>query len=654
MLCFLLPACLAGAQTPDSLWQRSLNEFTDQNYMGVVEDLNAILKVIPGFGNAYYNRGIAKLNLGDMTGACNDFEAGKTTGADEDKHFVNFLCNQEFIRDIMLKQYYKKQKVYPELGYRPRYTRADTLRGALRPERTCFDVYFYDLSLKIIVKGHKMQGSNDIYFHVTAPAKTIQIDLFDIYTITALTWNGKKLPFRREFNAVFIDFPETLQPGINQVVHVEYRGKPIDAPNPPWDGGFVWKKDKEKNLWLGVACEQLGASSWWPNKDHLSDKPDSMQITLVVPSGYQAVSNGNLRKMEHVDARADKFTWFISYPINNYNATFYVGKYAAFSDTMINSTDTVRLDYNVLAYNLEKAKEHFKQTRDVVDFYDRTFGPYPFKRDGFGLVESPYEGMEHQSAIAYGNGYDNNTGNEYRNRIYDYIIVHESAHEWWGNSITAADMADVWLHEGFATYAELLFIESRFGKQEYLYELSEKSKYIFNIWPMVQNHDVNENAFASNDVYNKGAMMLHCLRSTIHNDSIFFAMIHGFWMKYHTHPIRSNEFTSYVNDFTGKDFQPFFRIFLYSTQLPVLSYVYKHVNGDLLIKYRWTNVEDGFIMPVGITNDKKEGTRLEVTTSWQEVKLPATEWFRFYNLYTGYEGCPEHAFTYYQTSCANY
>ncbi len=648
-----LSAISIQAQTPDSIWQRSLNRFDQSDYIGVIEDMNALLKVIPDFANGLYNRGIARLNMGDIDKACDDLNLARAAGSNENKQFTNFLCDPKYVRDLLLKQFYKDEKVYPELGYRPKYTRADTLRGMLRPERTCFDVYFYNLDVKIIPRGKKIEGSNMVYFHVKEPAKTIQIDLFDRYTVTGISWKGVSLHFRREFNAIFIDFPENLKPGTDQVIRISYRGKPMNAPNPPWDGGFVWQHDKNKDLWLGVACEHLGASSWWPNKDHLSDKPDSMLINLTIPRGYQAVSNGNLRNTTQVDSHYDKFSWFVSYPINNYNVTFYVGKYVAFSDTVKDAVDTVRLDYNVLDYNLDVAKKHFMQTRDVVGFYDKAFGPYPFKRDGFGLVESPYEGMEHQSAIAYGNGFDKNTGSEYRNRIYDYIIVHEAAHEWWGNSVTAADMADIWIHEGFATYAELMFLENRFGKEEYMYELAEKCKYIFNIWPMVQNRNVNENTFASNDVYTKGAMMLHCLRCTINNDSTFFGMIHGFWMKFRYHTVNSYDFIKYVNEYTGTDYTPFFDKFLFETRLPVLTYVYKHENDSILLKFRWTGVEDGFRMPFGIANEKKEGIRLVGTTSWQEITIPESHWFSFFNLYSGYLGCPDNAFTYFNTSCEN-
>jgi aminopeptidase N len=643
-------ATLAKAQPPDTLWQRSLKRFEQRNYNGVVEDMNSFLKMIPGFADALYNRGIARLNLGNLDEACQDLEQARSEGSTENKQFVNYLCNKDYVRDLMLKQFYKKQKVYPEYAYRPKYTRADSLRGALRPERTCFDVYFYDLRVKIIPKGKRIEGSNAIYFHVIQPSKIIQIDLFDNYKITGITWNGIPLSYKREYNALFIEFPQILIAGENQTIQIKYKGKPINAPNPPWDGGFVWKHDKNKNLWLGVACEHLGASSWWPNKDHLSDKPDSMLISLTVPSGYQAVSNGNIRQITHVGKNFDQFSWFVSYPINNYNVTFYVGKYVSFSDTLVDNKDTVRLDYNVLNYNLDLAKEYFKQTREVISFYDKAFGIYPFQRDGFGLVESPYEGMEHQSAIAYGNGYNSNEGKEYRNQKYDYIIVHEAAHEWWGNAVAASDMADIWIHEGFATYAELLFLEDRFGKDEYLFELADKSQYIFNIWPMVQNRNVNENSFASNDVYTKGAMMLHCLRCTVNNDSLFFSLIRAFNLKYRYHTVSSSDFINFVHQYTGTDYSAFFSKYLYDTRLPLLSYSYRLEDGNLILKYRWSEVDDGFIMPFAIATDKKESLRLVGTTSWQEISIPETSWFNFYNLFTGYQGCPDNAFTYYRTA----
>jgi len=615
--------------------------------------MNRLLTMIPGLSSALYNRGIAKQNLGNREGACIDLQAALSAGLKENRQYVDYMCNPEVLGKALIDQFYKKQKVSAENGYRPVYTRADTLRGALRPERTCFDVLFYDLQVKILPKGKKIEGRNTIYFNVLQPTRRIQIDLFEQYAITGILYNQKPLHYTREFNAVFIDFPVEMQPG-NTAITITYRGKPPAAPDPPWEGGFVWDHDQNKNLWLGVACEHLGASSWWPNKDHMSDKPDSMLITLQVPKGYQAVSNGNLRSMDLTHKGFNQFSWFVSYPISNYNATFYVGKYAAFNDIVITGNDTVRLDYNVLTVNLDKAKDHFKQTRDVIDFYNRAFGTYPFQRDGFSLVESPYEGMEHQSAIAYGNGFSNNNGNTYRNKTYDFIIVHEAAHEWWGNAVTAADMADIWIHEGFATYAEYMFLEEKLGRQEYFYELADKSRYIYNFWPLVQNRDVNENSFASSDVYHKGAMILHCLRCTINNDSLFFTILRNFLRENLFKTVNSNDFIQTVNQLTGDDYTPFFNKYLLETTLPVLEYSFVQDKEDLILKYRWSEVEEGFNMPFAIENDQKESFRITANTAWQELILRQTSWFNFFNLEKGYEGCPTNAFTYYHTSCQLY
>jgi aminopeptidase N len=654
LLVTLLTSSLIDAQTPDSIWQRSLRRFEQQDFHGVIADMDTLLGLAPVFSNALYNKGIARIKLGDIEGACVDLELAQKMGMlSENRQFIDYMCDPEFIRKIILKQAYKKESVLPELGYRPRYTRADTLRGALRPERTCFDVYFYDLRVKIIPITKRIEGGNTIYFHVVQPTRKIQIDLFDNYNISGIFWNGVPLVWHREFNALFIDFPRELPAGENHNISITYRGKPVIAPNPPWDGGFVWKRDRNKKRWIGVACEHLGASSWWPNKDHLSDKPDSMRMRFEIPKGYQAVSNGNLRKVETVNKRYNRFTWFVDYPINNYNATFYIGDYTSFNDTVIQGNDTLRLDYNVLKYNLDIASEHFKQTRDVVSFYNKAFGFYPFAKDGFGLVESPYEGMEHQSAIAYGNGYNKNNAQEYRNQIYDYIIVHEAAHEWWGNSVTAADMADIWIHEGFATYAEYMFLENRFGKDEYMYELEDKSRYIFNIWPMVQNRNVNENTFASNDVYNKGAMLLHCLRCTINNDSLFFSILHDFCTSNRYKTVTSNDFVAFVNRYTASDYTAFFNKYLYDTKLPVLEYTFRDDSGDLIIKYRWTGVEEGFVMPFGIGTNNKVSLRLVAGTNWKEERIPQTAWFNFFNIWRGYEGSADNSFTYFYTRCSN-
>ncbi len=649
---FLLPL-LTGvssqAQNVDTIWHRSLKCYDQQNYHGTISNTDSLLKLVPDFPGAFDLRGISKFALGDIESACNDLVSAQNLESNENRRFTEFMCNPGFVADLLVKQFYGKEKVYPELGYRPRYTRSDSLRGALRPERTCFDVNYYEINVRIKPWRKRIEAGTAVYFKVVHPTRCIQIDLFDHYHITGIYWQNKPLAWRRESNALFIDFPEELTTGQNHKISIEYRGKPLNAPNPPWDGGFIWKRDDNKNLWLGVACEHLGASSWWPNKDHFSDKPDSVRLSIEIPEAYQAVSNGDLEKVEPARGKYAQFTWLTEYPINTYNVTFYVGKYTSFSDTLIQGTDTLRFDYHVLSGNLDIAKKHFKQALDVVSFYNKAFGFYPFAKDGFGLVESPYEGMEHQSAIAYGNGYDKNNRQEYRNQVYDYIIVHEAAHEWWGNSVTAEDMADIWIHEGFATYAEYMFLENRLGKEEYLYELTDKSQYIFNLWPMVQNRDVNENAFAGNDVYNKGAMLLHCLRCSINNDSLFFGLIHDFCVNNRYQTVTTDDFVKFVNHYTHADYTAFFTKYLYDTKLPVLEYEFSMEQGNLKLRYRWTGVEDGFVMPFGISTSNNQSLRLVADCTWREVALTGASWFNFYNLWSGYQGCPDNAFTYFHT-----
>jgi aminopeptidase N len=654
LLYIVFPGCfIAHGQNLEEIWSAGMKMFEENNYHGTILKMNQLLKQIPDFSSAVYNRGIARLNLGDVEGACNDFKMAQKLGFEDNMKFVQFTCDPELKIKYLKNNYYKRIHLYPELGYRPRYTHADSLMGALRSERTCYDVVYYNLSVKIIPWNKRIEASNDIYFRVTEPCMIIQLDLSDRFTIGAITWNNQKLSYNRDCNALFIHFPKMLLPGEMHLLRVSYKGKPRIAPNPPWDGGFVWKRDKNHNHWVGVACEHLGASSWWPNKDHISDKPDSMLINIDVPEGYKAVANGTLRSTGSTEKGYERYSWFVSYPINNYNATFYMGKYVEFTDTLQTRNGSLLLRYNVLPYNLEIAKTIFKQVKEILPVYGELFGYYPFMRDGFGLVESPYEGMEHQTAIAYGNAYDKPKRQEYRNDKYDFIIVHEAAHEWWGNAVTAVDMADIWIHEGFSTYAEYLFLEKMFGKEEYLYEINNKTSYIMNFWPMVQNRDVNENSFAGNDVYTKGAMMLHCLRCTLGNDSLFFTIIRDFNLQNRFKTLKSDDFVKMVNQYTEDNYDAFFKIFLYDIKLPVLSYSFERVGQDMLFKYKWTGIETGFKMVFGIETDKKVSYRLMGTAEEQEILLENTSWFNFYNQWKGYEGCADNSLTYFRTSCTS-
>ncbi len=648
---FIIYNCILTAGEPDSIWIEGLNSISRENYHGVITGMTDYLQVNPDNATAVYNRGLARLKLGDVDNACRDFLKAESIGLARHASLIKYYCDPSYKLKFLKKYYYNNEELSVENGYRPAYTRADTLRGALRHERNCFDVYYYDLTVRIIPGARQIKGHNNIYFMVMDTSHSVQIDLFDNYKIDKITWNGQELHFKREFNAIFVRFPDMLKPGERHIITVEYYGKPGKAADPPWKGGFVWKRDKRHNRWIAVACEHLGASSWWPNKDHLSDEPDSMTISIEVPENYRAISNGNLKSVEKAGKSYNRFIWFVSYPINNYNVTFYIGKYTQLNDTLILGNNTLQIKYYVMPYNFEKAEQHFEQTHEVIRFYCEVFGKYPFLRDGFSLVESPYAGMEHQTAIAYGNSYSNDKNDHaYRNKQYDYIIVHETAHEWWGNSVSAGDMADVWIHEGFATYAELLFIEYIFGKEEYLHEIRNKSFYIQNFWPMVQNRNVNENSFAGNDIYNKGAIMLHSLRCTINNDSLFFKIIKDFYIQNCYKIVDTDDFIELVNRKTKKDYNAFFNKYLYDSRLPVLEYSFRKNSDDLVFAFKWTGVEDGFEMPFCIETDKRKSVRFIGTTRQQEILLENTSWFNFFNKWNDPEGVKDNSYTFFWTS----
>lgn len=636
------------SQGLEELKLRAQGKYEKGDYLSVMELLDKALIIAPKDGPSYFYRGLAKLYLGDNAGGCADLTIAKGYGLKtNDKRFYGFLCDTEYKLKFLKDFFYKHEKLIPENGYRPAYTRKDTLRGSLRPERTCFDVNFYDLRLKLEPQKKFISGSNGIYFTVKEPTRKIQIDLFSQYKIASILWNNKELKFSREFDAVFVEFPAELPVGSLQNIVVNYSGKPQKAENPPWDGGFVWKKDKKGNMWDGVACEHLGASSWWPCKDHMTDEPDSMRMTYIAPQGYDIVSNGQFVEKKQVDEDFTAHTWFVHNTLDPYNATFYMGKFEHFADSITNSDGTYPLDFYVLPYNVEKARETFKQNKEVLQVYETLFGNYAFPEDGFGMVESPFEGMEHQGAIAYGNEYDKKN-NSYIHKEYDYIIVHEDAHEWWGNSISAADMADMWIQEGFATYAELLFMEKRFGYEDYLKEVNSKMYQIFNFWPLVQNRDVNENTFASNDVYTKGAVMLNSLRCTINDDSLFFKIIKNFAVTYRKKVVTSDDFVRMVNDMTGKDYGPFFDKFLKETGLPVLEYSFQRNDKNIVLTFKWTEVKEGFEMPFCI-HSGNNSFRLEGTTKEQKVVLNNADTFYFYNMWTGVDGVEKNAYTYYWT-----
>lgn len=650
--------CLSiSAQDIDyhQIWKEGIIDIQKADYLRGLEKMNKILAAYPNNSGALNNRSICLRNLGDMDGSCADLRKAVSIDKIRKNRQFDYYCNEEYKLDYFKKFYYKNTKIYPEFGYRPKYSLADTLRGALRLERECYDVYFYNLTVRIFPKKKSIKGTNEIWFKGVLKSKVVQVDLFENLTINHIALNNQELKYRREYQAVFIELPNTIVPGKMYKLVIEYSGKPIVAPNPPWDGGFVWSRDKKLNRWAAVACEQLGASSWWPNKDHLTEKPDSMAINIEVPEKYNAISNGTLRRNTRLTDGYSRYEWFVGYPINNYNVTFYMAKYVEFTDTLFYKDKNLIMRYHVLPYHLDKAQVHFKQANDVISFYNEAFGPFPFWNDNFRMVESPYAGMEHQTAIAYGNKFDNNKNSSmYISKKFDYIIVHEAAHEWWGNALTAVDMADIWLHEGFATYSEYLFIEHMLGYEKSIEEVQNRMQLIFNVWPLVQNRNVNENTFASGDVYTKGATLLHCLRAVMDNDSLFMRMIHDFNMEFRYKILTSSDFIQFVTNYTGQDYTPLFNNFLYDVNPPLLLYSYKRKGSDILLKYKWTKVDEGFVMPFSIeTTGDKRPLRLIGTTNEQEVVIENASSFSFFNLMKPTANCPHNGLTYYWTHCNN-
>jgi len=630
-------------------FQEIIKSLKKLDYYDAIKQMNVFLELYPKSAATYYNRGFAKYKLNDFIGAREDMLKCKELGFTENQGFINRLTSKSYMVELLSKHYLDFNLLSPSNGYKQVFGRKDSLRGALRPERTCFDVTYYNLNVKVLPKSKSIEGSNQIFFKTTQTTNKIQIDLTSNFTISSIIWNGKELQYSRIDDAIFIQFGENLPANEKESLTIKYSGKPRIAPNPPWDAGFVWKKKRFK-WWVGVSCEQLGASNWWPCKDHLSDKPDSMSINIHVPTGYQAIANGNLRSTHTIDNKYTNFEWFVSYPINSYGVTFYMGNFVNFNEKFKNSSGTYNADYYVLPHHLDIAKKYYSKTKDIVEAYEDLYGNYPYQNDGVGMVEAPFAGMEHQSAIAIGDGYGNDKRRTYENTDYDYLLVHETAHEWWGNTVTMADMADAWLSEGFATYSEYLFMEKKLGYKNYVDANAKNQLTIFNIWPIVGIKDVNDNSFISGDIYHKGAATLNNLRCTLNNDSLFFSIIKGYYNQFKFKTIATSDFTNYVNEKSGHDYTDFFNKFLYDTIPPVLEYNFGKVNDTLIFNYKWTGVGKNFTMPFSITINESKNYRIEATTEYQTFKIGGVSSFYLPNeKRLEKEQITKNAFTYYWT-----
>ena len=506
------------------------------------------------------------------------------------------------------------------------FSLSDSLRGSLSSYRSCYDVYYYDLNVTIDDKNKELINSyNDFYITSLEDFDNIQIDLFSNLEINSIVFNETKLNFKRKFNAVFIDFPEIIKKGENVKFRVNYDGKPRKAVNPPWDGGFSWDYDKNKNPWIGVSCQGLGASSWWPCKDHQSDEPDSMRITCTVRSPLKVVSNGKLISNTigydlKLKSKVNISSWFVSYPINNYNVTLCAADYAYFSDYYLSKSDTLFLDYYVLTYNETIAKEHFKQVKPMLECFEEYFGQYPFINDGFSLVETPYLGMEHQSAIAYGNNYlpgYNGNKNFIAGLDFDYIIVHETGHEWWGNSITTNDIADMWIHEGFCTYSEVIYVECMYGYETMLEYVNNQKRFVRNDKPIVGPYNVNKKG--SNDMYQKGSLMLHTLRNLINDDELWFSILKGISIDFKYKVLDGKDIIEYINRKVDFDLSLFFNQYLFNSKIPILEYKIQKEGREYVLLYRWNAIKD-FDMKL-LINDGEKNIWISPNSEWKEYTI---------------------------------
>jgi aminopeptidase N len=479
------------------------------------------------------------------------------------------------------------------------FTHQDTLRGSITPERAWWDLVFYHLDITVNPSDSTIIGKNTVTYRVLKNAPVMQIDLQEPMKLFNAEQDGQSLEFKREGNVYWIRMKKDQVPGRLYSVDLSYGGKPKVSFRPPWEGGITWKRDINNKPFVASACQGDGASLWWPCKDHMYDEPDSMLISVNVPAGLMDVSNGRLRSTEKQKNGTVTYNWFVANPINNYGVNINIADYAHFSEIFNGEKGKLDCNYYVLKENLEKAKEQFKQAPMMLAAFEFWFGPYPFYEDGYKLVEAPYLGMEHQSSVTYGNGYKNGyrgvdqSGTGWGDK-FDFIIIHESAHEWFANSITYEDMADMWVHESFANYAENLYVEYYYGKEAGAEYALGTRRSIRNDRPVVGFYNVNNSG--SGDMYPKGGNMLHTLRQIVNDDEKWRDILRGLNREFYHQVVKGSQIEDYLSLRTGLNLKPFFNQYLRDIRIPVFEYYIK----DGSLNYRWNNCVAGFDMPLRI------------------------------------------------------
>lgn len=497
------------------------------------------------------------------------------------------------------------------------FTRQDSLRGSITKERAWWDVKYYHLNIKVNPADRTITGSNTIRYKIINEYNRMQIDLQNPMEIDKVIQDGVALKYTREGNAFFIELVAPQKIGETKELTVFYGGKPKIAVNPPWDGGITWKKDTNGKSFIASSCQGLGASVWWPNKDHMYDEVDNMLISVNVPKNLTDVSNGRLQSVKQQKDGTKTYNWYVSNPINNYGVNINIGDYVTFSEKFKGEKGDLDCTYYVLRDNLTKAKKHFQDVPKMLKAFEHWFGPYPFYEDSYKLVETPYLGMEHQSSVTYGNKFQNGylgrdlSGTGWGLK-FDFIIIHESGHEWFANNITYKDIADMWIHESFTNYSESLFVEYYYGKDAGAEYVRGTRKGIKNDNPIIGNYDVNNEG--SGDMYPKGGNMLHTLRQIVNDDEKWRGILRGLNSTFYHQTVTTKQIEDYLSQQVGIDLNSFFNQYLRDIRIPTLEYFFKE--GKL--GYRWTNCVPGFNMPVKITLDGTEKL-LNPTTEWSRI-----------------------------------
>ena len=498
------------------------------------------------------------------------------------------------------------------------YSRQDSLRGSVTPERAWWDLNYYHLNITVDSENKRIDGSNTIRYKVITSHDVLQVDLQPPLRILSVMQDGKELEIVQEGNAHFIKLVEEQVVGEFNEVIVAYGGMPREAMRPPWDGGITWKKDGNGLPFIASSCQGIGASIWWPNKDHMADEVDSMLISVRIPENLMDVSNGRLRKVDENGDGTKTWHWFVSNPINNYGVNINIGDYIHWSENYSGEKGDLSVDYYALRENEAKAREHFKEVPIMLKAFEHWFGPYPFYEDGYTLVEAPYLGMEHQSSITYGNkfmkgylGRDlSGTGWGLK---FDFIIIHESGHEWFANNITYKDMADMWIHESFTNYSESLYLEQVYGKKAGNEYVRGTRKGIRNNKPIIADYGVNVSG--SGDMYPKGGNMLHTIRQVLDDDKKWREILRGLNKEFYHQTVTTAQIENYISTKAGRDFSKVFDQYLRDYRIPILEYQFSEGN----LEYRWNSAVNGFDMPVEVIIGSK-AVKLEPTNNWKKMK----------------------------------